>query len=200
MRSAKILFGALLLAALGSTGEAHAQRALRGQVAIGCNFGTTDGLLLRGRSGDYRFWGGVELVRYNRNRTYWNFGAELLRKDYPYRGYVGLERVPLAQFTAEAGYNLPLVSDRGRNVALVCGLSGLLGYETSGWGVKTLHDGAILRSRDAFLWGVAATATVEGYLSDRVVVLVRLRERCMPGSPTGAFHTQVGIGLRIVIN
>lgn len=181
-------------------GEAFAQRGLRGQIGVGISLGTTDGVLLRGTQADYRFWGGVEGVRYNRNHTYWNFGAEVLRKDYIYRGYLGRERVPMAQFTAEAGYNVPLAQDRGRNVALVAGASAIAGYETTAWGRKDLRDGATLLNSDAFLWGGALAVSVEGYLSDRIMLFLRFKERCVPSSPTGAFHMQIGFGFRIIIN
>lgn len=190
----------LVVAAMACGSEAQAQRGLRGQIGAGVSFGTTDGFLLRGPQADNRFWCSVEIVRYNRNHSYWNFGAELLRKDYTYQGYLGRERVPMAQFTAEGGYNVPLVQDRGRNVALVCGIAALAGYETTGWGSKDLRDGATLRNRDAFLWGGALSAAFEAYLSDRVVLLLRVRERCTPSSPTGAFHTQIGCGFRVIIN
>lgn len=200
MRCKTLLTCALVAGLLLCGGEAFAQRGLRGQIGVGIGLGTTDGFLLRGSQDDYRFWGGVEVVRYNRNHTYWNFGAEVLRKDYTYRGYLGRERVPMAQFTAEGGYNVPLIQDRGRNVALVAGASVLAGYETTAWGRKDLLDGARLLNGDAFLWGGAVSIAFEGYLSDRVMLLLRLRERCIPSSPTGTFHTQLGIGFRIIIN
>lgn len=200
MRHKTILTALLAVVSALSAGEAFAQRGLRGQIAAGVSVGTTDGFLIRGPQADYRFWCGVDVARYNRNRTYWNFGVELLRKDYTYRGYLGRERVPMAQFTAEAGYNMPLVADRGRNVALVVGISALVGYETTAWGRKEFGDGATLLSRDAFLWGGAFGVALEGYLSDRAILLLRFKERCMPSSHTGAFHAQIGIGIRIIIN
>lgn len=200
MRGKRILLFSLLGVLLLGAGDLYAQRGLKGQIGAGVNFGMTDGFLLRGANGDLRFWSGIDVVRYNRNHSYWNFGVECLRKDYIYWGYMGRERVPLAQFTAEAGYNLPLVSDRGRNIALVGGVAGMLGYEMTAWGRKTLRDGATLRNRDTFLWGAALSVTLEGYLTDRVILLMRVRERCLPSSSTGAFHTQVGIGVRIIIN
>ena len=160
-------------------GEARAQRGLPGQLGIGLSMGTLDGLLLRDSRLCYRYWAGLELARYNRNHSYWNFGA---------------------QYTAEAGYNLPLSADRGRNVTLYGGLSALVGYETSGNGGKALEDGATLVNRDGFLYGAALGATFEGYLADRVILLLKVRQRCAFGSPTGVFHTELGFGLRFIIN
>ena len=124
-----LLFGVCLLM---TANPVSAQRGLPGQVGLGIQMGTVDGLLFRDSHRDYRFWGALELTRYNRRHTYWNFSAECLRKDYLYRGITGDQVVPVAQFTAETGYNFPLLSDRGRHVSLVAGIAGLSGYETSG--------------------------------------------------------------------
>lgn len=105
----------------------------------------------------------------------------------------------MAQLTGEAGYNLPLLADRGRNVTLRAGVAALAGYETTGWGDKRLKDGARLLNQDRFIGGVALSLTLEGYLSDRIILLLKIRERCVPGSPTGAFHTQVGFGFRFIV-
>lgn len=199
MRMKCLMLAGLCVLLLGA-GEARAQRGLPGQLGIGLSTGTLDGLLLRDSRLCYRYWAGLELARYNRNHSYWNFGFGYLHKDYAYDGVTGRQRVPVAQYTAEAGYNLPLAADRGRNVILYGGLSALLGYETSGRDGKTLEDGATLVSGDGFLYGAALGATFEGYLSDRVILLLRVRQRCAFGSPTGIFHTELGFGLRFIIN
>lgn len=199
MRVRCLAMAGLFVLLLGA-GEARAQRGLPGQVGIGLSAGTVDGLLLRDSRLCYRYWAGLELVRYNRGHSYWNFGAGYLHKDYAYYGATGRQRVPVAQYTACAGYNLPLLSDRGRNVALYGGLSTLLGYETSGSGGKTLQDGATVACQDSFLYGAALGATLEGYLADRVILLLRVRQRFAFGSPTGIFHTELGFGLRFIIN
>ena len=113
---------------------------------------------------------------------------------------LGDQLVPMAQFTAEAGYNHPLISDRGRNISLFAGLAGVAGYETTNWGDKHLRDGATLRSDDSIIYGGRLSASLEGYLSNRVIVLLNLREYCTFGSSTGTFHTTWGIGFRFIIN
>ena len=115
-------------------------------------------------------------------------------------GVLGDQLVPMAQFTAEAGYNHPLISDRGRNISLFAGLAGVAGYETTNWGDKHLRDGATLRSDDSIIYGGRLSASLEGYLSNRVIVLLNLREYCTFGSSTGTFHTTWGIGFRFIIN
>lgn len=179
---------------------ARAQRGLHGQLGIGIEAGFVDGMSLCNAEGAARYALEASLVRYNRNHSYWNVTASLLRKDYRYESVAARQIVPMAQFALEAGYNHPLLADRRRNVTLFISLGSLAGYETVGWGNKLLRDGALLRSDDAFIYGAQIAASVEAYLADRVILLVRLRERCAFGSPTGEFHTLVTLGIRIIIN
>ena len=88
----------------------------------------------------------------------------------------------------------------GSPVFLSIGGSALLGYETSNWGNKLLYDGATLRAKDAFIYGGAITFEVETYLTDKLVLLLNVRERVMFGSSIGNFHTQFGVGLKFIIN
>ena len=188
-----------LFALLLGAGEARAQRGLPGQLGIGLSAGTVDGLLLRDSRLCYRYHTGLEVVRYNRGHSYWSFEVGYLHKDYAYYGATGRQAVPVGQYTAGAGLNLPLLSDRGRNVMLYGNLSTLLGYETSGRDGKALEDGATLVNRNVFLYGPGFGATLEGYLSDRVILLVRVHQRCAFGSSTGPFHTELGFRLRFII-
>jgi len=41
---------------------------------------------------------------------------------------------------------------------------------------------------------------LETYLTDRVALLLNARERVLFGSDIGKFHTQVGMGLKLIIN
>ncbi len=192
-----MLIGAfLLLCGTLGAGRAYGQRGLPGQVGLQFNLGTVDGFLLRNAKSEYSYFGSLALTRSNRNRTHWLFGASYLQRDYRY----GEQIVPKAQFTGEAGYFVPLASDRGRNVGLSLGLSALAGYETSNWGTKLLYDGSTLSDKDAFVWGGALTVEFNAYLTDRVVLLLNVRERALGGSDIGSFHTQLGFGFRFIIN
>lgn len=92
------------------------------------------------------------------------------------------------------------LSDRRKTFFLSLGLSALAGYETSNRGDKLLPDGATLLDKDCFIYGGALTLELETYLTDRVVLLVNARERMLFGSDIGKFHTQVGMGLKFIIN
>ena len=176
--------------------QAKAQRCLPAQKGIQLTAGWVDGFSFSHSDGRTAFHGGIAYSRYNRNLTRWVFGAEYLQKDYNYRDEV----VPKVQITGEAGYYVPVLADRGRNVVLSVGFSGLAGYETTNWGNKLLHDGARLRNEDCFLYGGALSAEVETFLSDRVVFLLSVRERVLGGSTVGTFHTQIGFGFKFLIN
>lgn len=108
-------------------------------------------------------------------------------------------QIPVSQFTGEGGYYLNFLSDRKKTFFLSLGLSALAGYETSNWGDKLLPDGSTLTDKDGFVYGGALTLELESYITDRVVLLINARERCLFGSSVGKFHTQFGIGLKIIM-
>ena len=68
------------------------------------------------------------------------------------------------------------------------------------WGKTLLPDGATLQDRDAFIYGAALTQNIEVYLSDCIALMGNVRERCLWGNDTGRFHTQYGVGLKLIIN
>ena len=106
----------------------------------------------------------------------------------------------MAQFTAEGGYYLKVLSDARKMLFVYVGASALAGYETVNWGDKVLHDGALLRDKDVFIYGGALTLDVEFYVADRIALLANLRKRCLWGNSTGHFHTQFGLGVKFIIN
>ncbi|RHO71630.1 conjugal transfer protein TraO [Alistipes sp. AF48-12] len=192
----KMLF--ILLAAAGLQGpatELSAQRCLPGQTGVQLGGGACGGFLLRDGYGAWSFHAELSVVRYVRKTRYWEFGVGYLRKDYPYREAM----LPKEQFTAGAGYFVPIVHDRRDNFMAMTGVSGLLGYETVNRGEKRLYDGAALKNRNNFIYGGEITLSGEAYLCDRAVLLLMLRERIMGGSSVSCFHTLLGVGLRIMI-
>lgn len=192
----KALLVLTLACGLLTTGRAFAQRGLPGQLGVQVNLGTVDGLLICNSKKEYSYFGSVALTRSNRGGSDWIFGMGYLQKDYRY----GQQVIPKAQFTGEIGYMMPLIADRGHNVRLMLGISGLVGYETSNGGTKLLYDGSMLSNKDGFIWGGALTAQFEAYLSDKIVFLLNVKERGLSGSSVGTFHTQMGVGLRFIIN
>lgn len=107
--------------------SAQAQRNLPAQKAIQISGGTVDGLWLRKQHDAYSYFGSIALTHTNRNQTYWLYSLGYQQKDYLYNEVA----IPKVQFAGEIGYYAPLLSDRGRNVRLLLGVSALAGYETS---------------------------------------------------------------------
>lgn len=46
----------------------------------------------------------------------------------------------------------------------------------------------------------AVSFEIETFLSDRFALLINARERILFGSEINKFHTQVGIGFKVIIN
>ena len=153
--------------------QAHAQRCLPGMKGLQVTGGMADGVHWNSKN-DFAYY----------------FGAA-----YPYKDL----QIPVSQFTGEGGYYLNFLSDRKKTFFLSLGLSALAGYETSNWGDKLLPDGSILTNKDGFVYGGALTLELESYITDRVVLLINARERCLFGSSVGKFHTQFGVGLKIIM-
>ena len=153
-----------------------------------------DGFRPGGNDGGYSF--GAALSTYTKKGNKWVFGGEYLMRNNPYKD----TGIPVAQFTAEGGYYFKVLSDARKIVFLYAGASALAGYETVNWGDRTLFDGSTLRDRDAFVYGGALTLDMEIYVADRIALLVNLRERCLWGGDTKKFHTQCGLGLKIIFD
>lgn len=192
-RSIVILSLGLLL--LGSS-PAQAQRYLPRQTGLQLTAGLVDGLWFRNPDGERLFHCGIAWSRYNENRTRWVVGADYLHKEYRYR----TQLIPRDLFTIEGGYYIPFLSNRGKDLFLSAGLSALTGYEVVNWGEDRLHDGALLRSRDSFIYGLVPALEAEVFLNDRVVLLLNLRQRVLFGSDIGNFNTLVGFGLKFIID
>ena len=181
----------IYIVCIGLTGLLPAQRYLTGQRGIQLTYGSVNGINpLRA------FYAGAALSTYTQNGSRWVFGGEDLQKQLDYRDI----QIPVSQFTAEGGYYYGLLSDPRKNFLLSIGASALAGYETNNWGNKMLYDGATLLNPDAFLYGGAATIELETYITDQIVLLVNARERILWGSSIGKFTTQLGVGIKIIIN
>ena len=176
------------------TGQAHAQRCLPKMQGIEVKANMADGFKLGGNDGGYSL--GAILSTYTKGGNKWVFGGEYLLKNKPYKE----KKIPVAQFTAEGGYYLKVLSDARKVLFVYAGASALAGYETVNWGDKVLYDGAMLHDKASFIYGGALTLDVEFYVADRVALLANLRERCLWGNSTGHFHTQFGVGVKFIIN
>lgn len=187
-----VLFMTLCLALIG---QAHAQRYLPGQKGLQFTASAVDGFYLE--KGDKQaFAGSIALATYTKNGNRWVFGAEYLQKSYGYK----TELISTSQFTAEGGYYYKFLSDRSKTFFFSVGASAMAGYETVNWGESLLFDGSTITSDDNFLYGGAVTFEIETYLSDRIVLLLNVRERILGGSSINLFHTQIGGGVKFILN
>lgn len=175
--------------------QVQAQRYLPGQKGIQVTGGAVDGFKFKNEDGQ-AFFGSVALSIYTKNGNRWTFGAEYLQKKHEYKDIL----IPLSQITAEGGYYYKFLSDPSKTVFFSIGASAMAGYETINWGKELLFDGASITSEDNFLYGGAVSFEIETYLSDKLVLLVNARERILLGSDISKFHTQVGVGIKFIIN
>ena len=139
---------------------------------------------------------GAALATYTKGGDKWVFGGEYLQRYNPYKE----RRIPTVQFTAEGGFYYNFLSDARKIFFVYIGGSALAGYETVNWGDKVLFDGSRLASRDAFIYGGAISLEVEAYLADRIALTMNVRERCLWGGSTGHFRSQLGVGVKFIID
>ena len=172
-------------------GQAHAQRYLPKMRGIEFRGGVVDGF-----TNTNNYYAGIAISTYTKSKDRWVLGAEYMQKMYDYKAV----QIPKVQFTAEGGYYYMFLSNYSKSLFFSIGGSALLGYEVSNWGSKLLYDGATLRNKDSFIYGGAITFEIETYLSDKVVLLLNARERIMFGSSIGHFQTQIGMGVKFIIN
>ena len=193
MRKA-IMIIAAMLTLFG--GRAMAQRCLPGMSAVEIKANMADGFYTgNSRNCGYDFGVFYSVFTGSHGNT-WSFGGEYLRIHKPY-GEKG--RIPLAQFTGEAGYNLHILSDYSMTFHLYGGISALAGYEVVNRGKHILSDGATLHDGDNFIYGGALNLQAEFYLSDKIALTAGLKGRFTFGSDVQVYHTTYGVGVKFII-
>lgn len=138
---------------------------------------------------------GISLTRYLKRENYTFVGVEYEQQNMPYRSY----NVKLKDALLQVGYMHPVLSDRGKNVFLYSGISALGGYEQLNEDKKLLPDGATLLDRSRFVYGGAVHGSVEVFLTDRLLFLVKAQGRLLFGSDVHRFRPALSAGLRFNI-
>ena len=135
---------------------------------------------------------GISLTRYlkKENYTFASLGYE--QQNLPYRSY----NIPMKDILLQVGYMHPVLSDRGKNVFLYGGISALGGYEELNKDKRLLPDGATLLDRSRFVYGGTVHGSVEVFLTDRVLFLVKAQGRFLFGTDVHRFRPAVSAGLR----
>ena len=135
---------------------------------------------------------GASLTRYLSRENYTFVMAEYEQQNMPYRSY----NVKLKDALLQVGYMHPVLSDGGKNVFLYGGISALGGYEQLNEAKRLLPDGATLLDRSRFVYGGAVHSSVEVFLTDRVLFLVKAQGRFLFGTDVHRFRPAVSAGLR----
>ena len=135
---------------------------------------------------------GISLTRYLKKENYTFASLEYEQQNLPYRSY----NIPMKDILLHLGYMHPILSDNGKNVFLYGGISALGGYEELNENKKLLPDGATLLDRSRFVYGGAVHGSVEVFLTDRVLFLVKAQGRFLFGTDVHRFRPAVSAGLR----
>ena len=135
---------------------------------------------------------GASLTRYLKKENYTFVEVEYEQQNMPYRSY----NVKLKDALLHLGYMHPVLSDNGKNVFLYGGISALGGYEQLNKDKKLLPDGATLLDRSRFVYGGSVHGSVEVFLTDRVLFLIKAQGRLLFGSDVHCFRPAVSAGLR----
>ena len=137
----------------------------------------------------------ISLTRYLKRENYSFVGVEYEQQIMPYRDY----GVKLKDALLHLGYMHPILSDNGKNVLLYAGISALGGYEELNEDKKLLPDGATLLDRSHFVYGGAVHGSVEVFLTDRILFLVKAQGRFLFGTDVHRFRPALSAGLRFNI-
>ena len=138
---------------------------------------------------------GISLPRYLKKENYTFVMAEYEQQNMPYRSY----NVNLKDALLQVGYMHQILSDNGKNVFLYGGISALGGYEEINEDQKLLPDGATLLDRSRFVYGGAVHGSVEVFLTDRLLFLVKAQGRLLFGSDVHRFRPALSAGVRFNI-
>lgn len=137
----------------------------------------------------------ISLPRYLKKENYTFVMAEYEPQNMPYRSY----NVKLKDALLQVGYMHPILSDNGKNVLLYGGISVLGGYEEINEDKRLLPDGATLLDRSRFVYGSAVHGSLEVFLTDRLLFLVKAQGRLLFGSDVHRFRPALSAGLRFNI-
>ena len=135
---------------------------------------------------------GILLTRYLKKENYAFTSLEYEQQNMSYRSY----NIPMKDILLHLGYMQPVLADRGKNVLVYVGVSALCGYEELNRDKKLLPDGATLLDRSRFVYGGAVHGSVEVFLTDRVLFLVKMQGRFLFGTDVHRFRPAVSAGLR----
>ena len=134
----------------------------------------------------------ASLTRYRGRENYTFVMAEYEQQNMPYRDY----DVKLKDALLHLGYMHPIMSDNGKNVLLYGGVSALGGYEEINEDKPFLPDGAKLLDRSRFVYGGALHLSLECFLTDNVLLLLKGQGRVLFGTDVHRFRPALSAGFK----
>lgn len=187
----KLILSACIALAMAFAVPSHAQRLIPKQKGIEV-VGSVP--LIKGEKlfAKDNFGVGVSLTRYLKRENYAFALAEYEQQNMPYREYA----VKLKDALLQVGYMHPILSDNDKNVFLYGGISALGGYEELNEDKKLLPDGATLLDCSRFVYGGAVHSSVEVFLTDKILFLVKAQGRFLFGTDVHHFRPALSAGLR----
>lgn len=187
----KLILSACIAVATAFSLPSHAQRLIPKQKGMEV-VGSVPLIKEEKLFAEDNFGVGVSLTRYLKRENYAFVLAEYEQQNMPYRDY----GVKLKDALLHLGYMHPILSDNGKNVFLYGGISALGGYEELNEDKKLLPDGATLLDRSRFVYGGAVHGSVEVFLTDKVLFLVKAQGRLLLGADVHRFRPALSAGLR----
>ena len=187
----KLILSACIALAMAFAVPSHAQRLIPKQKGIEV-VGSVP--LIKGEKlfALNNFGMGVSLTRYLKRENYAFALAEYEQQNMPYREYA----VKLKDALLQVGYMHPILSDNDKNVFLYGGISALGGYEELNEDKKLLPDGATLLDCSRFVYGGAVHSSLEVFLTDKILFLVKAQGRFLFGTDVHHFRPALSAGLR----
>ncbi len=134
----------------------------------------------------------VSLTKYLKRENYTFLSFEYEEQNLPYRTY----QVPLRDMILQVGYMQPILSDRSKNIFVYAGVSALGGHEELNDEKPLLPDGASLLDRSRFVYGGAVHSSIECFLSDRLLLVLKTQGRLLLGSDVHRFRPALSAGIR----
>jgi hypothetical protein len=164
-----------------------AQRYLPGMKGVQVGGGMTE------RNG-YFIHAGYSKYTKSQNRK--SIDLEYLQRNYEYEN----EKIPVMQFIGEAGYYFRFLNDNAQSFFLAFGMNICTGYELVNLNKRFLSTGAVISNQGAWIYGGAVALEMEYYLDDKYVLLLFAKERLYGGSTISIFHTQIGVGIKFILD
>lgn len=187
----RLLFVLMALAVL--CGTANAQRLLPKQGGLELYGGLP--IQKQGMFMDGSFSVGMAYMKYMRGYHYYSCGAGYFGQYYRYGGL----KVPVRDYLAEGSFMFHLLSTPGKNFLVYAGAYATLGYEEVNDGKHILSDGAWLNARNRFVYGGGLQLSLEGFITDYIVLFARAKGCFLGGTDLDLFRPALNFGIRIIM-